>query len=647
MTWNEQNMLSQLEEGNEQRVREAIAYFEQYPSAEAIVPMLRVAGQREEGLWRVTDKGELRQPNKPESNCVGAHSYVQKSEFEAELLKALTHREAVVRAQAAWALGFKNDEKSGTALQSALQDPDSGVVLQVMRSLQKRGGVTLEAVLPLINAPESTVRWAAINAIGVSTDPQTPNVLTLLMTAENRSEATRTLAAKLLSRHRDPIAAGALIAALKETSAALRAQACLSLGLIGAKVAEKFIFHLLIDEDENVRYAASIALGLLGDTRVVPNLLRARRHGDMRNQSLAEQTLDGLGALALEDLVQAMRSDLMPYRADATDYIGKLKTPRATLALIESLLDEAIFSNARQALLDLGEPAVQPLIFVAGNAEAPVIFQEKCIRLLADMNATESVDVLIQQLASPEPSIRALAARVIGKFGEARAIKPLMDILAKGDDEPDDVLAEVSLALGKLNASAASEALIAQLDHPSSKVRGYSISALGELKSVPAVSPLVERVLDAEQDNRAMMIQALANIGDPRAIEPFKVILNEVQEDRLRHVSNYLGSYVVQGLAKLGEGSVIHLLLSDWEEELETAVAILGERSLPYLEAVLNDDRNAHSRALAAEAMGIVGSPLALGALIKALQDGSDAVRTAAARSLNQVHSSQVRISAS
>ena len=30
-----------------------------------------------------------------------------------------------------------------------------------------------------------------------SADPQAPNVLTLLMTAENRSEATRTLAARL------------------------------------------------------------------------------------------------------------------------------------------------------------------------------------------------------------------------------------------------------------------------------------------------------------------------------------------------------------------------------------------------------------------------------------------------------------------
>ena len=448
MTWNEQNMLSQLTEGNEQRVLEAIAYFEQYPSVEALIPMLRVAGQRAEGLWRATDKGELRQPDKAESSCVGIHVYIQRPENDAELLKALTHREAIVRAQAAWALGFKSDEKSGEALVSALQDPDSGVVLQVMRSLQRRGNAPLERILPLINAPESTVRWAAINAVGVSNDPQAPNVLTLLMTSEERSDATRTLAARLLSRHRDPMAAGALIAVLKEPSASLKAQACLSLGLIGAKAAEKSIFHLLIDEDEDVRFAASIALGLLGDTRVVPNLLRARRHGDMRNQKLAEQTLNGLGVKALEDLVQAMRGDVMPYRADATDFIGKLKTPRATIALIESLLDELIFSNARQAILDLGEPAVEPLIFVAGNADAPVVFQEKCIRLLSDMNATASVDVLIKQLSSKEPSIRALSARVIGKFGSSKAAKTLMKMIKKGDNETDDVLAEVSLALG-------------------------------------------------------------------------------------------------------------------------------------------------------------------------------------------------------
>ena len=303
--------------------------------------------------------------------------------------------------------------------------------------------------------------------------------------------------------------------------------------------------------------------------------------------------------------------------------------------------DESIFANARQAILDLGEPAIEPLIFVAGNADAPVIFQEKCIRLLSDMNATRAVDVLIKHLNSSEESIRILAVRVLGKFGDKKAATALLKILKKGDKESDTVLAEVSLALGKLQSKGAVKILISQLDHPNSKVRGYSISALGELKNKDAVEPLMDRLLDVDQDNRTMMIQALANIGDNRAVEPLKEVLKEVQADRLRHQTNYLGSYVVQGLAKLGEGSVIPLLLSDWEEELETAVGLLGERSLPYLESILIDDRSPHSRALAAEAMGMVGSPRALGALIKALQDDSDLVRSAAARSLNKVHSSQ------
>lgn len=646
MSWNDKSMLSQLLESNEPRTKEAINYFQQYPNPEAVVPLLRVAAGKEEAVWRATDNGELTNTTKDEPLCTYAHAAVQNIDSIEELKKALVDRDPDVRAQAAWAMGSKDDEQTAESLLKALQDPETAVVLQVIRALDKRGLSSLEPVLQYLNSPDATLRWAALQAVGGSFDPRAANILTLIMTSDQRSDTTRAMAAKLLGSHRDRMAAGALISMLKESSPTLRQQAALSLGLIGAKSAETPIFHLLIDEDENVRFAASIALGLLGDTRVVPNLLRARRHGDMRNQNLAEETLRGLGTRAIEGFVQAMRNDLMPYRADATDFISELKTPRATLALIESMLDEEIFTNARQALLALGKPAIKPLIYVAGNQEAPIIFQEKCIRLLADMNATEAAPILIKQLKSKEASIRALSARVLGKFAEKKAVKPLLAILKKGDKEPDLVLAEASLALGTLGASSATAILVGQLEHPNSKVRGYSISALGEMKSKEAVEPLVKLVLDPEQDNRTMMIQALANIGDAKAVPALKIILDEVREDMARRDSNYLGSYVVQGLAKLGEGSVIQLLLSEWEEELEPAVLALGERALPYLESALAEERNAHSRALAAEAIGIVGSPLALGALIQALQDDSDVVRTAAARSLNQVHSSQALLGA-
>ena len=101
----------------------------------------------------------------------------------------------------------------------------------------------------------------------------------------------------------------------------------------------------------------------------------------------------------------------------------------------------------------------------------------------------------------------------------------------------------------------------------------------------------------------------------------------------------YLGSYAVQALAQLGEGSVVRLLLTDWEEELESAMDSLGERALPYLEQALRVEKDAHVRALAAEAMGVVSASSSMGPLILALQDEDEHVRQAAAWSLNRIHS--------
>ena len=91
--------------------------------------MLRVA-ESEGGLWRPQIRAVSAKQS--ESSVLG-HGYVQRQSLR-QSLKALTHREAVVRAQAAH-LALKK-MKSGAALQSALQDPDTGVVLQVMRALE-------------------------------------------------------------------------------------------------------------------------------------------------------------------------------------------------------------------------------------------------------------------------------------------------------------------------------------------------------------------------------------------------------------------------------------------------------------------------------------------------------------------------------
>ena len=52
----------------------------------------------------------------------------------------------------------------------------------------------------------------------------------------------------------------------------------------------------------------------------------------------------------------------------------------------------------------------------------------------------------------------------------------------------------------------------------------------------------------------------------------------------------------------------------------------------------LKNEGDSHIRALAAQAMGVVGNQAALGDLIAALQDEDEQVRQAAAYSLNQIH---------
>ena len=63
----------------------------------------------------------------------------------------------------------------------------------------------------------------------------------------------------------------------------------------------------------------------------------------------------------------------------------------------------------------------------------------------------------------------------------------------------------------------------------------------------------------------------------------------------------------------------------------------LGPKALPYLERTVQNSKDAHIRALAIQAMGLIGSKDVMGTLVLALRDTDERVRDAAAYSLNQI----------
>jgi HEAT repeat protein len=727
-----QDLIEQLQNHSYEKRIEAVERLKEKGDLSSVPALLHLASDQEESLWRGTHKGELIHPNAAEHPRYYAHKAVevlsQSTEGFIALRDSLTHRDSLIRSQAAWGLGhyqreYSEDEDNlrRESLRNALQDPEIGVVLQSIRSLtvlQEIDKEIMAGIFELLSGPSATLQWAALQALGLGIKELSDEdslALVSVMLDDEKTKGMRSFAARCLARSTSEDIIGPLIAMLTEEDESLREQAALTLGTLKSEEATTPLFQVLIDSDEHVRYAAGIALGKIGDTRTIPFLLKARRYGDEIIKKHALETINMMGDAALEDLVEAMRNENMPYRQDAVIFLEELANPNTVYPLIEALLEDEIYHDARRALLAIGEAAIKPLVFVGANTQAPPVFQEKCIRLLSEIDKVREVkegkktllapprshEMLMKQLESEEPSIRMLCSRVLGQFSYPTAIPSLLSVVEKGDAELEGVVSEAMISLGKfdfsqferatslpddleinfenpdLDAELAEEeppkkggkktnakkstkkatkspslsakeitslrsdvvsVLVTGLDHFSSKIRASSIVALGNMGDVAVVDDLISRVTDPTKDNRVLMIQALAKLGDPKASKALFSILEEAKLQSLAGTSgSYLGFHCVQALAKLGQGEVVQYLLQDWNQDMEVAMEALGEKALPYLERTVQNSKDGHIRALAVQAMGLIGSKDVMGTLVTALRDTDERVRDAAAYSLNQI----------
>jgi HEAT repeat protein len=108
-------------------------------------------------------------------------------------------------------------------------------------------------------------------------------------------------------------------------------------------------------------------------------------------------------------------------------------------------------------------------------------------RLLGEsqQNADSAVPHLLNALEDPSYLVRRRAAEALGKIGDDRAVKPLMDVLQRGTEYPE--------------------------------VRSRAVEALGQLKAAEAVEPLMESLTGMVWNVRYQAVIALGRIGDPAA----------------------------------------------------------------------------------------------------------------------------------
>ena len=154
-------------------------------------------------------------------------------------------------------------------------------------------------------------------------------------------------------------------------------------------------------------------------------------------------------------------------------------------------------------------------------------------------NAKQAIDSLATALKASgdsenDQSEKADAAKAVAwlKMNQATAVPQLAELLKQPDEKLETQIA-TCWALGRMG-SAATPALLANIDHPTRQVRMKVMESLSYIKpaDAQAVAKLIELLKSDDQPTRQAAVQGLARIGPPAkaASDGLVAILNNTSE---------------------------------------------------------------------------------------------------------------------
>jgi len=336
---------------------------------------------------------------------------------------------------------YKNETD---ALEIALKSEEQNSSIYIPIAFSEFGpqepGDETEKLLKALKSENGPVRVAAMMALGQSkekgaVEPLTNIVLrdyplakssaiivlgeigdegaleTVLKQMQSESEYTRSGAAIALGKIGNEKALPYLIAKLRDPSAGVRSNAALALGRIGNETAVEPLIGILesgkisqgkaqdnTNTNTDVRKSVVLALGEIGGTRATEALIVVVTDKEERNdvRTVAAAALGETGDLrAVETLKMVLNDNSVDNRIKkkALIALGKTKNQEVAGILLGKLGDREFGASAREALIYMGEMAVDPLI---GN------------------------------LKTADKKVKDETAFILIEIGDPRAVKPLM-----------------------------------------------------------------------------------------------------------------------------------------------------------------------------------------------------------------------------
>lgn len=421
-------------------------------------------------------------------------------------------------------------------LLAAADDPEPAVrqhaVLELGRFADPRA---LDALLASRANPHPSVRANVAVALGEFAD-RSASLRTLLKMLEDREIWVVLEVVLALSRLADPAACEALLAKFHTAADEhVKATTIAALGRMGLKQAQATCEAALGDNNDRVRANAVEALVQVG---AGPETLGAKLAPLLKDPSNRVRANAAVGLFpsrpdeALETVDEMLSSDDVWFRASGAWALGRMNGPGPLTRLVRLLSEEA-----------------------AGE----VLFQ--AIKAIESYRDARAVEPLVKLLDHSQASIRARAARLLGRLEDRSLFQPLSQKFMLEND--CQVRAQLVSALGPLLEARDLSFVQAALEKdPEPRVQANALTVLSARGGLTALSMIRPFVASTHNRIKANAVLALFNHGEFEVVSTLHTMLSAAHPKQF-----YSAIYVVGEIGRTlrhlrGPSADVHLLSS-------------------------------------------------------------------------------------
>jgi len=503
------------------------------------------------------------------------------------LLAAVKSAEPARRARVLDALGWIDNPQATDALVESTKDPDPRVRKAAV------GGLTGHWAVPgmLLSPFDLQEGFRLIQQRRSPAPPRDPRVPGLLMAAlQDSDEGVQSAAAEGLGTLKVGAAVEPLTALLRKlqaggqispswTQAALRQNIATALGRIGDARAVNALITALADPNGEVRSHITRSLGEIGDpkaTEVLLSLLNDRYDSVRRVALMALAQIKDPKATG--PLIEAMKKASVEAQTKSQATTPQGTGPAATRNIV---MNDAVLYGAPDALSQIGEPAVAPLISAMKSTDP--LFRQRILAALDGNKYPSAMDTIIAALNDTDTGVRSAALSKLAGINDPKAALPFRNAWKKSDAVARDY------ALRSLCRNRAAWATEPVIEAMKGKEWRFTDGCLlpGELNVSPdAVIPLLTDPDNGTRKNAARALLALipnplihdpsVNPNDTRA----EVALQKSFKDRNMVVIVAAAHYYVGRGEPGSEDTLIAALNAAGDYGLAELFLVCGNRKL-------------------------------------------------------------------